>query len=92
MRLLALNHGIFAEEQIEFLLLQFEEPGDDIQAYNKKIIETFISSVYLYDDKLLVYYNIKDGEELSSSDISLLEAGKEFEQESVISTRRRRHL
>ena len=34
--------------------------------YQKKIIDTFLNSIYVYDDKLVLTYNYKDGTETVS--------------------------
>lgn len=60
-------------EQIEFMLLSQLEAADK-KNYNKSIIDTFVSEVYLYDDKLLIFYNIKKETGLLSSDLELIEA------------------
>ncbi len=31
--------------------------------FQERIIDTFINSVYLYDDKLIIYFNVKDGQQ-----------------------------
>jgi len=33
--------------------------------FRKRIIDVFINSVYLYDDKVVIYYNIKEGKQIS---------------------------
>ena len=33
--------------------------------FRKRIIEVFINSVYLYDDKVIIYYNVKEGKQIS---------------------------
>ena len=35
---------------------------DDLE-YQKQIIDTFVNSVYVYDDRLVMTYNYKDGTE-----------------------------
>lgn len=66
---------VLTPEHIEFMLMQYAEKGEDEQAYKKEIIECFVSEVYLYDDKLLIYYNInKNHPELAKSDLALLES------------------
>ncbi len=35
------------------------------EAFRRRIIDTFINSVYVYDDKIVIYYNIKDGKQVS---------------------------
>lgn len=32
--------------------------------FRQRIIDTFINAVFLYDDKLLIFYNIRDGEQI----------------------------
>ena len=34
-------------------------------AFREKIIDTFINSVFLFDDKLIIYYNVKHGKQVS---------------------------
>ena len=40
---------------------------DDLE-YQKQIIDTFVNSVYVYDDRLVMTYNYKDGIETISLD------------------------
>jgi len=40
--------------------------GDLMDAdFQKRIIDVFINSVYMYDDKFVIYYNIRDGKQVS---------------------------
>jgi DNA invertase Pin-like site-specific DNA recombinase len=57
------------EEQIHFLLESFAEMQEDesLEDYHRRIIRTFVSQVFLYDGKMLIYYNICNGEALDSS-------------------------
>lgn len=76
-------------EQIEFMLLQYATPWEDLQAYKKEIIDSFVSDVYLYDDRLLIYYNIREDQpDLAKSDLVGIEnAGPgEFDQRDHAST------
>lgn len=78
---------VLTPEHIEFMLMQYAEKGEDEQAYKKEIIECFVSEVYLYDDKLLIYYNInKNHPELAKSDLALLESDG-FDQRDDASTK-----
>jgi len=77
-------------EQIEFMLLQYAEPWEDEYAYKKKVIDSFVAEVYLYNDRLLIYYNISDDQpELKKSDLAIVEeAGAEgFDQRALASTK-----
>lgn len=38
------------------------------EVFRKKIIDVFINSVYVYDDKVVIYYNIKEGKQISYID------------------------
>lgn len=53
------------EKQIKSWLNQFCK-GDPLDLeFRKRIIDVFINSVYLYDDKVVIYYNIKNGKQIS---------------------------
>ena len=61
-------------------------PGESEQDYRRRIISDFVSEVYLYDDRLLIYFNIssEDGK-LKSADLSNIEGG-EFDEGLISST------
>lgn len=72
---------IITPEQIEFILWQFVEPlqEESYEDYKRRIIKCFVHAVYLYDDRLLIYYNVsRDGETRVESDIDLL--GEVFDE------------
>ena len=77
----------FTEDQILFALMKHLEPypGESEQDYRRRIISDFVSEVYLYDDRLLIYFNIssEDGK-LKSADLSNIEGG-EFDEGLVSS-------
>lgn len=83
----------FTEDQILFALMKHLEPypGESEQDYRRRIISDFVSEVYLYDDRLLIYFNIssEDGK-LKSADLSNIEGG-EFD-EGLVSSRRQTAL
>lgn len=78
----------FTEDQILFALMKHLEPypGESEQDYRRRIISDFVSEVYLYDDRLLIYFNIssEDGK-LKSADLSNIEGG-EFDEGLTSST------
>ena len=40
--------------------------GDPLdENFRQKVIDTFVNSVYLFDDKIVIYYNIKGGKQIS---------------------------
>ncbi|GHV35243.1 recombinase RecD [Clostridia bacterium] len=63
------NGHRFTQEQITAWLKQFcrGEALDD--EYQRRIIDLFINSVYLYDDKMVIYYNVKGGKQVSYIDM-----------------------
>lgn len=78
----------FTEDQILFALMKHLEPypGESEQDYRRRIISDFVSEVYLYDNRLLIYFNIssEDGK-LKSADLSNIEGG-EFDEGLISST------
>lgn len=77
-------------EQIEFLLKKQAVVGKDDQDYKRQIINGFVSEVYLYDSKLLIYYNIdKNLSELSQSELEEIEDAEDqvFDQQRKASTK-----
>lgn len=38
--------------------------------FRRNIIDTFINSVYIYDDRVIIFYNIKGGKQVSYTDLS----------------------
>jgi hypothetical protein len=38
--------------------------------FRRRIIDVFINSVYLYDDKIAIFYNIKGGKQISYIEVS----------------------
>ena len=64
-RLRLVSNTQYTEEQIIMWLKTFCE-GDPIEPeFQQRIIDVFINSVYIYDDKVVIYYNIKDGKQIS---------------------------
>lgn len=55
----------YTKEEVAAWLRQFCT-GDPLDMdVRRRIIDTFINAVYLYDDKVIIYYNIKDGKQVS---------------------------
>ena len=50
-----------AEEQILFYLHKFQVLDMRKQSHRQRLIDTFINRIYLYDDKLVITFNHKDG-------------------------------
>ena len=64
-KLKILSKKSFTVEQYKSWLKMFAN-GDPIDIeFRRKIIETFVNSVYVFDDKIIIYYNIKGGKQVS---------------------------
>ena len=51
---------------IKLIIKQIVYSGDLMDLdFRKKIIDVFINSIYLYDDKVVIYYNVKDSRQIS---------------------------
>ncbi len=57
-----------SQDELEFFLRQFvKEDGEDPLEYRKKIIQCFVTKVFLFDDKVRILYSMtKDGSALES--------------------------
>lgn len=82
-------HLAFDEDQILFALMQYLEPfkNETTQEYHKRIITRFVAEVYVYDNELIIYFNISspDGK-LQSSDLAKIEA-EVFDERPISSTK-----
>lgn len=58
----------FTREQIVAWISRFKYGDPDDLEYQKQIIDNFVNSVYVYDDRLVMTYNYKDGTETISLD------------------------
>ena len=52
-----------AKKQVVSWISRFKYGNVDDPQYQKQIIDTFINSIYVFDDKLVFTYNFKDGTE-----------------------------
>lgn len=50
-----------SEEFMRFWLLKFRKLDTKQQTHRKMLIDTFVNAVFLYDDKLVLTFNFKDG-------------------------------
>ncbi len=53
-------------EQIQFYLRKFRVLDMSKQSHRQRLIDTFINRIYLYDDKLVITFNYKEGSETIS--------------------------
>ena len=58
---LALGRRKFTKEEIVDWISRYKDGNINDPDYRREIIDTFVNSVYVYDDRLLLTYNYKDG-------------------------------
>ena len=56
-----LERPIYTKERIVAWISQFKGGNVDDVEYQKQIIDIFLNSIYVYDDKLVFTYNFKGG-------------------------------
>jgi len=59
------NNNRYTEEQIIAWIKVFTRGDYMDKEFQKRIIDVFINSVYVYDDKMVIYYNVKDSKQVS---------------------------
>lgn len=59
------RRATFTEDMIIDWLKQFCSGNLMDPAFRKRIIDILVNSVYLFDDKLVIYYNIQNGKQIS---------------------------
>ncbi|MBO4897872.1 MAG: recombinase family protein, partial [Clostridia bacterium] len=65
-----IKHPVLTKEQIEFWIGRFQNTDITDQIQKQKLIDVFINSVYVYEDKIIITFNYKDGEKsIDFSDI-----------------------
>lgn len=61
---------LFTKDQLVFMLSQFcRAPEEQDAAHCKRLVDTFISNIYLTNDKALVYFNLTGENNILESDI-----------------------
>lgn len=65
------------EEFVRFWLLRFRKLDMSQQEQRQALVDTFINSIYLYDDKVLITFNYKEGTQTISFDDVAEVASKE---------------
>lgn len=53
----------YTKEQVVSWISRFKYGKTDDPEYQRQIIDTFINSIYVFDDRLVFTYNFKDGTE-----------------------------
>ena len=68
---LRIANGIrLTEDQVMAWLKQFTNGDPSDEAYRRRIIDTFINSIFVYDDRVVIFYNIRGGKQISYIDVS----------------------
>jgi len=56
-----IRHPTLTKEKIKFWLLRFRALDLTLLEHRKRMIDSFVNAVYLYDDRLVITFNYKDG-------------------------------
>lgn len=70
---------MLTKEQIIFWISSFKKGDASDPKFQQRLIDCFINAVYLYDDKLVLVYNYKEG----TKTITLDEVNEAFEHEAM---------
>lgn len=57
------------EAEVRAWLKKFCTGDPTDEEFRKRIIDTFINAIYLYDDKVIIFYNIRGGKQVSYIDL-----------------------
>ena len=77
-----MHKPLLTREQIAFFIYRFRKFDVTKREQRQRLIDSFVNAVYLYEDKIILTFNYKDGSktitlaEVESSDLSVLGAPK----------------
>ena len=57
------------EEEVLSWLSTFCNGSTDDEDFCRSIIDTFINSIYFYDDRIVIFYNVRGGKQVTHADI-----------------------
>ena len=57
-----IERPVLSKEQLKFWICKFSATNLDDIEQKQRLIDVFLNSVYVYDDKMLIILNYKDGE------------------------------
>ena len=78
-----MHKPMLTREQIAFFIYRFRKFDVTKREQRQRLIDSFVNAVYLYEDKIILTFNYKDGSktitlaEVEGSDLSVLGAWKE---------------
>lgn len=71
-----IKNPALTREQISFFLEQYKKTDVNDETQRQRLIDSFVNAVYVYDDKIILVFNYKDGTktvtltEINSSDLN----------------------
>lgn len=65
---------VLTKEQIIFWINRFKKGDKNSPEYRRRLIDTFVNAIYLFDDRIVLTYNYKDG----SQTVTLAEVEETF--------------
>ena len=84
-KLKILSKKSFTVDQYKTWLKNFSNGDPANQEFRQRIIDTFVNSVYIFDDKVIIYYNIRGGKQVSyvemCDDLDELESDEVFDSD-----------
>ena len=93
-----MHKPLLTREQIAFFIYRFRKFDVTKREQRQRLIDSFVNAVYLYEDKIILTFNYKDGSktitlaEVEGSDLSVLGAPKEKGTERCLFLLVPRHL
>ena len=60
----SVKRPVLSKEKIKFWIMRFKDTDLEDEQQKQKLIDVFVNSVYVYDDKMVMFFNYKDGEKL----------------------------
>ncbi len=85
-----MHKPLLTREQIAFFIYRFRKFDVTKREQRQRLIDSFVNAVYLYEDKIILTFNYKDGSktitlaEVEGSDLSVLGAVNELVRETSI--------
>ena len=60
----SVKRPILSKEQIKLWITKWQESDLTDEQQKQKLIDVFVNSIHVYDDKMVIFFNYKDGEKL----------------------------
>ena len=86
-----LRRPVYSKDEILRWIIQFKHGSLSDPVYRRRIIDVFVNSVYIFDDKIVFTYNFKDGTDtFSLKDVTLAIHAKSSDVADSASPNRKR--